>query len=47
MSMARFPTPELEGRPDATLSHPPCHANVHILKQTPQLLALLTMIRDR
>lgn len=34
-------------KPTATVSTPLKQANVHILPQTPQLIALLTMIRDR
>ncbi|KAF1947102.1 uracil phosphoribosyltransferase [Clathrospora elynae] len=34
-------------KPKATVSTPLTQANVHILAQTPQLIALLTMIRDR
>ncbi|KAF1971750.1 uracil phosphoribosyltransferase [Bimuria novae-zelandiae CBS 107.79] len=34
-------------RPEATVSKPVPHDNVHILAQTPQLIALLTMIRDK
>ncbi|PSN59867.1 uracil phosphoribosyltransferase [Corynespora cassiicola Philippines] len=34
-------------KPTATVSTPLSHANVHILPQTPQLIALLTMIRDK
>ncbi|KAF2253658.1 PRTase-like protein [Trematosphaeria pertusa] len=33
-------------KPKATVSTPLPHDNVHILPQTPQLIALLTMIRD-
>lgn len=33
-------------KPEATVSTPVAHPNVHILAQTPQLIALLTMIRD-
>ncbi|KAI5310155.1 Uracil phosphoribosyltransferase, synthesizes UMP from uracil [Ascosphaera atra] len=33
-------------KPEATLSVPVNRENVHILPQTPQLIALLTMIRD-
>ncbi|MCJ1341933.1 Uracil phosphoribosyltransferase, synthesizes UMP from uracil [Peltigera leucophlebia] len=33
-------------KPIATVSTQVSHANVHILPQTPQLIALLTMIRD-
>ncbi|KZF22676.1 uracil phosphoribosyltransferase [Xylona heveae TC161] len=36
-----------EQKPTATVSTPISHDNVHILPQTPQLIALLTMIRDR
>lgn len=34
-------------KPTATVSKPVPHKNVHILPQTPQLIALLTMIRDK
>ncbi|KAI9891297.1 MAG: Uracil phosphoribosyltransferase, synthesizes UMP from uracil [Vezdaea aestivalis] len=34
-------------KPTATVSKPISYDNVHILPQTPQLIALLTMIRDR
>ncbi|KAL8827377.1 MAG: hypothetical protein Q9191_003226 [Dirinaria sp. TL-2023a] len=34
-------------KPTATVSTEVSHENVHILPQTPQLIALLTMIRDR
>ncbi|KAI9714762.1 MAG: Uracil phosphoribosyltransferase, synthesizes UMP from uracil [Bogoriella megaspora] len=34
-------------KPTATVSKPVNHDNVHILPQTSQLIALLTMIRDR
>jgi len=34
-------------KPTATVSTPVPHPNVHILPQTPQLIALLTMIRDK
>ncbi|KAI5282349.1 Uracil phosphoribosyltransferase, synthesizes UMP from uracil, partial [Ascosphaera aggregata] len=34
-------------KPDATVSQPVDVENVHILPQTPQLIALLTMIRDK
>lgn len=34
-------------KPTATVSTPLSQANVHILPQTPQLIALLTMIRDK
>ncbi|KAK3716856.1 Uracil phosphoribosyltransferase, synthesizes UMP from uracil [Vermiconidia calcicola] len=34
-------------RPQATVSKSVTQANVHILPQTPQLIALLTMIRDK
>jgi len=36
-----------EHKPKATVSHPVKSENVHVLPQTPQLIALLTMIRDR
>ncbi|KAL7271675.1 Uracil phosphoribosyltransferase, synthesizes UMP from uracil [Rhizina undulata] len=36
-----------EEKPQATVSTPINHKNVHILPQTPQLIALLTMIRDK
>ncbi|CAZ82543.1 unnamed protein product [Tuber melanosporum] len=38
---------EEEEKPHATVSKPIKHSNVHILPQTPQLIALLTMIRDK
>jgi len=38
---------EEEEKPQATVSLPAKHENVHILPQTPQLIALLTMIRDK
>jgi uracil phosphoribosyltransferase len=38
--------PETE-KPKATVSRPVPQENVHILSQTPQLIALLTIIRDR
>ncbi|RMZ92288.1 hypothetical protein DV736_g463, partial [Chaetothyriales sp. CBS 134916] len=34
-------------KPTATVSRPPSSANVHVLAQTPQLISLLTMIRDK
>lgn len=34
-------------RPTATVSRPASSPNVHILPQTPQLISLLTMIRDK
>lgn len=34
-------------KPTATVSQPASSPNVHILPQTPQLIALLTMIRDK
>ncbi|TKA80017.1 Uracil phosphoribosyltransferase [Cryomyces minteri] len=34
-------------KPTATVSKEVSHPNVHILPQTPQLISLLTMIRDR
>ncbi|KAI9818577.1 MAG: Uracil phosphoribosyltransferase, synthesizes UMP from uracil [Pycnora praestabilis] len=34
-------------KPSATVSTNVSHDNVHILQQTPQLISLLTMIRDR
>ncbi|KAI9772953.1 MAG: Uracil phosphoribosyltransferase, synthesizes UMP from uracil [Geoglossum simile] len=36
-----------EQKPTATVSNPISYENVHILPQTPQLIALLTMIRDK
>ncbi|KAI9716298.1 MAG: Uracil phosphoribosyltransferase, synthesizes UMP from uracil [Chrysothrix sp. TS-e1954] len=36
-----------EEKPQATVSTTPSHENVLILPQTPQLISLLTMIRDR
>ncbi|KAF2205813.1 PRTase-like protein [Delitschia confertaspora ATCC 74209] len=36
-----------EEKPTATVSTGVSHENVHILPQTPQLIALLTMIRDK
>jgi uracil phosphoribosyltransferase len=36
-----------EQKPTATVSTELSHENVHILPQTPQLIALLTMIRDK
>ncbi|TGZ84535.1 PRTase-like protein [Ascodesmis nigricans] len=36
-----------EEKPQATVSTPISSQNVHILPQTPQLIALLTMIRDK
>ncbi|EAW14657.1 uracil phosphoribosyltransferase [Aspergillus clavatus NRRL 1] len=38
--------PEIE-KPTATISKDVSYENVHILPQTPQLIALLTMIRDK
>ncbi|KAK4989286.1 Uracil phosphoribosyltransferase, synthesizes UMP from uracil [Elasticomyces elasticus] len=38
--------PDIE-KPIATVSTKVPHENVHVLSQTPQLIALLTMIRDR
>ncbi|KAL2393325.1 Uracil phosphoribosyltransferase [Exophiala dermatitidis] len=36
-----------EEKPTATVSRDVPHENVHVLPQTPQLIALLTMIRDK
>ncbi|KAH7122699.1 uracil phosphoribosyltransferase [Dendryphion nanum] len=57
MSTASQPQPPSESvgpeyrpatqKPTATVSTALSHKNVHILPQTPQLIALLTMIRDR
>lgn len=42
--MARL---ETNGNQVTLLSEPTEHSNVHVLAQTPQLLSLLTMIRDK